>query len=212
MRVMQFNIDLDTVDPNGVFEDQTGSGAGEMTLDGAGVVGGEWIATDGLARQLGFESSGDINTVVFTITGFADVARNFPLSETVTGVNSDTVESAEYFYVVTSITRSATIGTNVEVGAVDEAATKIIPINWRVDNISLLAEVTGTVNYTLQQTFDNVQTSTAITWANVDDSNFVSATATATGNLNTIPVAMRMIINSHSAGAAVKLSISHSDI
>jgi hypothetical protein len=212
MKIMQFNVDLDDVDPNGVFEDQTGTGAGDMTLNGAGVVDGEWITPDGFAKQVGFESAGNIASVTFTVAGFADEDRHFALSETVTGVNANTVETTNYFYVITGITRSATIGTNVEAGPVDEATTEIIPMNWRANNVSLLAEVTGTVNYTLQQTFDDVHNTATPTWASVNSTDFVGATATKTGTLTTIPFATRLLINSYSSGAAVKLSISHSDI
>lgn len=214
MKPIQVNVDLATVDVNGIFENQTTAGAGAISLDGAEVTGGEWITPDGYAHQIAIDSAGDISGVTFTVVGFQDSARHVPLSEDITGVTTTAVESSNYFAVITGITVDGAVGSNAFAGVVDEAVSQIIPMNWRADNVSLNTSVTGTVNYTLQHTFDDVQDidEHPYTWNSIDDSNFVTATAAQTGNLNTVPRGLRMVINSYSTGAAVELSISHSDV
>lgn len=63
--------------------------------------------------------------------------------------------------------------------------------------ISLQADVTGTVNYTVQQTLDDVfDPSVTPTWFNHPDAALVGATADAQGNYAYVPRATRIVYNS----------------
>ena len=208
MRPKQINVDLATVDVNGIFENQTTAGAGSITLDGAEVTGGKWTSLDGFPHQISIDAAGDISGVTFTVTGYADINENIEISEDITGVTTTAVESTNYFYSITSITVDGAVGSNAFAGIVDEATSQIIPINHYADQLSILADVTGTVNYTLQQTFDDIQNDTfPYVWNDIDDTNLVGATTTQTATITTIPRAVRLKINSYSAGAAVELGI-----
>ena len=210
-RPKRIDMDLDDVDPNGVFEDQTLVGAGDFTLDGAGVTGGEWITPDGFAKQIGFESTGNISGVTFTVTGFQDVNRHIALSEAVTGPNNSTVETTNYFYVITQIAASGAVGTNTEAGPVDEAVTQLVPINTRGGNVAVNVAVTGTINYTAQHTFSDMAQSSSFTWQNHDDADLVSSTTTQSGNYIAMPTALRFRVNSYSSGAELAITITQRD-
>ena len=157
MRPIIIDIIPDDVDPNGVFEDQTLGGAGDFILNGSGVVDGEWISPDGFAKKIGFESAGNISGVNFTVNGFADADRHVAISETLAGPNANTVQTTNYFYVITSISADAAVGTNTEAGPVDELTSPVIPLNWRGGITSVNIDITGTMDITIQNTFDNIQ-------------------------------------------------------
>ena len=214
MRPIRTNVDLSTVDTNGIFEAQTLGGAGEVTLDGAEVTAGVWTALDGLAHQIGINCTADINTVVFTITGFRDSAGIIPITDTITGINNSTVESTEYFYSITSIAADAAVGTNIIGGAVDEAISRTIPLNWRGGVTSVNLDFTGTANVTVQQTFDDVQDldDLTYTWQDSPSGNLVNATANTNDAYEGLPTALRLKVNSYSTGAAVLMTIIQRDI
>lgn len=213
MKPKQINVDLATVDVDGIFENQTTAGAGSITLDGTEVTNGKWTSPDGFPHQIAIDAAGDISGVTFTVTGYADINENIQITEDITGVTTTAVESTNYFYSITSITVDGAVGSNAFAGIVDEATSQIYPINWRADNISLLASVTGTVDYTIQQTFDDIENETfPYTWEDIDDTNLVGATTTQTASITTIPRAIRLKINSYSTGAAVELGIITADI
>ena len=118
---------------------------------------------------------------------------------------------AQHRYIVLATTQTLGLiklgATNCESGFVDEAVTDPVPLNWRASPfvVGISAVVTGTVNYTLQHSFDDPQDGgEAMTWHDHDISDMVSVTATANGNYSASVRASRIKINSYSAGAAVK--------
>lgn len=214
MRRIEVKMDLADVDPNGVFEDQTLVGSGYFTLNGAGVTNGEWVSPDGFAKKIGFESTGNLSGVTFIVSGYEDKNKTILISEGVTGPNNSTVEATNYFYSIQSIVASGAVATNVEAGPVDEAISQIIPIkrtfsdrNERITGLTFIK--TGTINYTVQQTNDNVQSKDDRTfnWLNSDDSNVVNATTSKNSNYTTMPMAMRVKINSYSSGAELLIQV-----
>jgi hypothetical protein len=212
MRPKQFNIDLNDVDDDGVFADQTLGGAGSFTLNGAGISGGVWTSSDGFAKKIGFTSTGDISAVTFTVTGYLQKGNGILVTETLAGPNNNTVETTNYFYSITSVTAGAAVGTNTKAGPVDEAMV-IHPLNWRAGIIALDFIVTGTISYTIQQTFDELtQANYPFDWQNHDDPSLVGATTSQTGNYEAIPRAIRILINSYSSGAALQATIIQQDV
>lgn len=212
-RPIRIDMDLDDVDPNGVFQDQTTGGAADMTLNGAGVTDGVWTTPDGFAKRIGFESSGNISGVTFTITGFADKQKSAALSETITGPNADTVETTNYFYSITQIAVDGAVGTNTEAGPVDEAVSATIPVNWRGGITSYNLDFTGTADVTVEQTFDDVQNidDLAFTWQDSPSSKLVNATASTNDAYEGLPTAVRTKFNSYSSGARVITTITQRD-
>jgi len=214
MRPIRVNVDLSTVDTNGVFEAQTLGGAGAVILNGAEITSGVWTALDGFAKKIGINCSADISTTTFTITGFRDSAGIIAITDTITGINNTTVESSEYFYSITSIISDAAVGTNIIGGAVDESITRTIPLNWRGGITSINLDFTGTANVTVQQTFDNVQDLNNLTynWQNSPSASLVNATSSSNNAYEGVPTALRLVVNSYSTGAAVLMTIIQRDV
>ena len=61
-------------------------------------------------------------------------------------------------------------------------------------NVGIGCVVTGTVNYTIQHTFDDPQN--IVTWFNHDDPVFVAATANANSNYAYPVTASKILVNS----------------
>lgn len=214
MRRIEINMDLADVDDDGVFQNQTLGGSGYFTLNGAGVTSGEWVTPDLFAKQIGFTSTGNLSGVTFVVSGYQDKNKTILISEGVTGPNNNTVETTNYFYSIQSIAASGAVGTNVKAGPVDEAISQIIPIKRTNSDkaerqVGLTFIVTGTINYTVQQTNDDVQSLTDRTfnWLDSDDTNVVSATASKNSNYVAVPQAMRVKINSYSSGAELLIQV-----
>lgn len=214
MRRIEINMDLADVDDDGVFQNQTLGGSGYFTLNGAGVVNGEWVTPDLFAKQIGFASTGNLSGVTFVISGYQDKNKTILISEGVTGPNNNTVETTNYFYSIQSIAASGAVGTNVKAGPVDEAISQIIPTKRSYSDrsersVGLTFIATGTISYTVQQTNDDIQSLTDRTfnWLDHDDSALVSATISKNGNYIVVPEGMRVKINSYSSGAELLIQV-----
>lgn len=132
MRPVRVVVGVLTNDPNGIFEDQTAGGAGNLSLDGALVSNG--VASAAYAQKVSLESSGNLSAVTFTITGTdADGQR---ITESLAGPNNNTVHSTHHFKTVSNVAVDGTVGTNVEGGflASQGMVTPTIPLDYRQGN------------------------------------------------------------------------------
>lgn len=103
-----------SIDPDGIAESQTISGATTVTLNGALVSGGTYTGTP--ARKIGINSAGDDSGITFTIVGTD--SDNTALTEVVTGSGDipGIAYSTGHFKSVTSITTSGSTASTIEVG------------------------------------------------------------------------------------------------
>lgn len=70
--------------------------------------------------------------------------------------------------------------------------------------VSLQVTVSGTANYTVQQTLDNPNAAGVTpTWFDHPDANLVAQTVNRQGNYAYIPVAIRLVLNSGSGSATI---------
>lgn len=75
---------------------------------------------------------------------------------------------------------------------------------WSPGQVGIQLTVSGTVNYTLQQTMDdpnspfNPVPEASMTWVNSADTNVVGATATKQTNYQFVPLFCRVVLNSGS--------------
>lgn len=73
---------------------------------------------------------------------------------------------------------------------------------WSTGQAAVQVDVTGTVNYTVQTTFDDPNSPTnpvavgSVTWLPASDTNLVSANAAKSGLLSPVPVFARVLLNS----------------
>jgi hypothetical protein len=191
-------VDLDVADASltGFAEDVTGA---EFTLTAS-------AATDGLAHQVSIRNDSVTDHSGKTVTLVGTDPNGAALTEVVTAPGtSATVESTGYFLTLTSATPSATIGADTfDIGWVDEVATATYPIDWRSPyacNISV--DVTGTIDFTVQQTFANVLAGEAPVWANI--TALASKTADTTSTAAVGATAIRTLINSYSSAAELQV-------
>ena len=69
--------------------------------------------------------------------------------------------------------------------------------------VSLQVVVTGTANYTIQQTLDNPNDGSTPTWFDHPDTNLVAQTVNRQGNYAYIPTAIRLQLNSGTGSATL---------
>jgi len=209
MRPIIKNLDLDDVDDNSVFENQIIAGAGLFTLNGSGVVDGEWIISDGFARKISFKSLGDISATTLTITGYSDLNKTNLITEDVTGPNNETVVGTKYFAIITSISGNVGIGISIQSGFSSQAVTAALPINWRNGIASVNLDITGTMNVTVQNTFDKLQdlNNLDFSWQDSSIYTLVSTLQSVSAFYEGLPSALRLKVNSYNSGAECKLTI-----
>ena len=155
MRPIVQTRQLAAADPNGIAEDQQLGAAGNLALDGV-LVDSDGVAQLGGQRQVAFESAGNIATVVFTITGTDESGAL--ISEDITGINASTVLSTLNYATVTQIAADAAFASDVEVGTTGVGASQTVPLDQYLTpfNVSLGLVITGTVDVTVEFTFDDV--------------------------------------------------------
>ncbi len=137
-----------------VAQDQQLAAAGDLTLDGTLVVDG--VAQLGSQRRVILESAGNISATNFTVTGTDDSGAI--ISETLAGPNATTVPTELNFSTVTQIAADAAFATDVEIGTDDVGASQTVPLDQYLTpfNVSLALVITGTVDVTVEFTFDDI--------------------------------------------------------
>lgn len=209
MRRAEFNI-TPTIDDDGIATAQTASAAGYLTLNGALVSGGKW-SISGYGQKVTVTSGGNDVGITFTVYG-KDVDGK-TTTEVLTGANTGAVTTSAYMKEVDSVYASGATANTAKVGLVALSASPTYVVNYKMPNFkaSISEIVTGTVNATCQHTFDDVFASTwtaaSATWFPNDATELVGFTANQNGNYAFPPVACRTIINSASAGGAVRFIV-----
>lgn len=185
------------------------------------VTGATWTltatsCTDNYAHQISLKNNSLTNHSAKTATFIGTDADGFYLSETISmPAASSTVETTKYFKTLTSVTPSVTIGLDtMDIGWVDEFVSPTIGLDYYAGIAALNVIISGTINYTLQQTLNKIQTTdrTSINWINIDDANLVAATTNKNGNYIALPIATRLVVNSYSSGATIQYNISQRNV
>ena len=202
-RLIQVTVGpLAAASANNVALSQTPLAAGNLTLNGALVVGG--VALLDLPRRIIITSAGNDSTVTFTAYGtdFSGQA----LQASVRGVNIGAADFGVSFATVTRIATSAATAAAITVGTNTVADSRPIQLDrFGFAPTSLQVTVTGTVSYTVQSTLDDVNGLQGfgvplglanITWVNSSDTAVVAASATAQSNFAFVPNMCRIVLNS----------------
>jgi hypothetical protein len=197
-----------TPDPNGVCVDQQTAGAADLDLDGADVTGGVASFHDTATEygrvgyRLSIESAGDLSLVTFTVTG-TDAEGNAQ-SEDVTGPNATTVESTKYFRTVTSIAVDAAVGTDVEIGPVDEFVTAPFVLDLYSSNTNVAVDISGTISYSLEKCFERLTAGETANWV---PGGIATSTADDDAQYTAPTSAVRLVGHSFTGGATVGMNI-----
>ena len=203
MRPVIQSRQLDAADPNGIFLDQNPAAGVALTLDGAFVTAG--VAQLDVQRQVELESAANMSGFNFAIVGTDEQGRE--ITETIVGPNAGVSATSLDFFTVTSITPDGTLGSDVEGGTNVLGGSIPIPVDQYISptNIGLGVTIVGTVDVTVQHTFDDpfAGASTIFTW--FDHPTLVNVTADDDGNLAFPPRAVRLFTNSGAGTAGLAL-------
>jgi len=182
---------------NAISLSQTPTSA--LTINGA-------LATSGVAylltpRRVLITTTGNETGKNFTITG-TNQSGNV-IREILAGVNNTTTQSVLDYFTVTSITISAAAAAALTVGTSAVGGSPWVRMDeWALSSVSIQCNVSGTVNYTVQQTLDDPNNPTSpvdpslITWMNSADATLVGASTNIQSNSIYLPVYYRVMINS----------------
>ncbi len=190
---------LATADPDNIAQSQTPLAAGALTLNGELVVAGVAIMDN--PRRVLITTVSDESSKTFTITG-TNISGD-AISETITGPNATTAQSVLDYQTVASVTVSAATTGALTVGTNGVGGSPWVRFDeWAPSPISIQCDVSGTVNYTVQQTLDNPNSATnpvnvaSIAWINHPDTAMVGATTAIQGNYAYMPIFARLLLNS----------------
>lgn len=181
-----------------------------MTLTAAAGTG---IDTAGLGRKISIVSTGADGTIVFTVVG-TDI-NGIAKTETITGVTTTPVVSTNYYNLISSITPSATTANLISVGTNGLIETPVLPQNFYVRTaIAVKVNITGTINYTVQECFEDILKPVNMGGTQTTDAIFDNAvtaltakTANAYGQLRIGTTGMKIITASFTAGATLKFNV-----
>ncbi len=194
---------LTAASANNIALSQTPAAAGALTLNGSTVVNG--VAVLDHARRVLITTADTTHT--FTVTGTTPTGT--AISEVVGPITTSAFTTQD-FLTVTSVTINGAATAAVTVGTNGIASTPWARMDeWARPEISIQADVSGTVNYTVQSSNDDPNSNTnpvipsAMTWVNSPDTSAVAATAaiqTSYGGFNAYvamsPLWVRILLNS----------------
>lgn len=144
------------------------------------------VVIDGGAsrRSVSLTSTGNLSGIQFTIVGFDN--GNVTVNQTITGPNNSTVYTTTGYTTVRSITPNGTFTSGVSVGIGTSGVTNMfVPSQYTPDfNVGIGIYVSGSLNYTVQHTFDDIFTTSygSLRFFNNDDSSVVNATTSQDTN------------------------------
>ena len=197
MRPFVIDIDPATEDTVGFAENVTASAGAAFTL-------AETTAGDSLAHKVVITPSGSV-TGNYTITGTDSDGRT--QTEVLATDTTNAVTSVGYYLTLVSVLAPSGLGGEViDIGWADEVASKTIPLDWVEPSAAYVGvDVTGTINFTLQETPTNVWEDTTPAWFAL--SALTSKTADTAAIATIGVVAIRVVLNSYSAGAELQAYI-----
>ena len=187
------------------------SAAGAVTLNGSLVSGG--VATFDTARRVLFTTTADETTKTVTLVGTNGSGN--AIGETITLVNTSTVASVLDSKTLTSVVASAALTGNLSIGTNGVAGSAWVMCDpWALPPIGVQVAPSGTVNYTVQITYDDPNSPTnpvdpaLVNWSSTADTNLVAKTALAIGSLTNTPAYVRLLLNSQTNPGYATMTIS----
>ena len=170
-------------------------GAGAITLTAVPV-------TLDTARRVIVTSGGNDSGITFTIAGTNRDGN--PQSETIAGANIGAAQSTQDFLTVSAVTHSGTVSGTVTVGTNGVGSTGWFAVNRHTTpvNIGIGVAVSGTVNFTVEYTYDDVNAPFTGTFPTVWSLSALAAKSANTDSSITFPIfALRLTMNSGSGTA-----------
>ena len=177
-------------------------------LTGATGVLTTFLVTDSLAHNVSLTSAANLSAITMTVAGLD--ADGQAQTEAITGPNANTVYGAKYFSRLNTITFGATLGANtMDVGIKDVSICPTIPVDYIQNpfNVTLMGDISGTINWGVQYTEQAIYDSQPSTLVWFNHATLASKTADSDGASTATIRAVRLLINSLTAGATISLTI-----
>lgn len=207
------SLQLAAADADGYAQAQAPAAAGDLNLNGALVAGG--VGTPDVPRRVLITAAADESGKIFTVYG-TNYSGN-PQSEDVVGPNAGTAATTQDFKTVTGVAINGAAAGNVQVGTNGVASTPWVLDNFLVAswNLSVAVYVEGTVDYTVEHTYDDPNTSPTlyssmepnsfqppVVWPNLD---LTTESTSKEAQYNNQPIfAHRLTINSGDGRATMQ--------
>lgn len=199
MRPIKLALTPAALDLDGFSNNATGVGPFAITA----------APDDGMAHLVSFDTSANLSAITATITGTDADGRS--ITEAVTLPDATTGYSTKHFKTVSSVSVSATLGAStMDIGWGAISVSHTVMLNHQQDrfNVGLAVDISGTINYGLQVCYEdllNIAAASALSWF-VHDS-ITNETTDQTGTQSWPATAVRLIVNSVTAGATVNLFV-----
>lgn len=190
--------------------------AASLTGFASNVTGASWALTatnagDSLAHLVTIrnDSATDHSGKTAVLTG-TDADGNAQTETLNLPAGTATVTSTKYFLTLTSVVPSATIGVDtMDIGWDQVSVSPTIPLEWRSNaQAAMTADISGTINFTVEETYANVYDAAPSTLAWASITALAAKTADTSGAATLGANAVRFKTNTVTAGATVKLYIS----
>ena len=188
-------------DVDGIAASQTPAAGGVQSLTLAGALISDGKAVFLSPHRIGIASAGDDSGRTFTVTGKGIGGQ--PLTESVTGANAGTANTANYFLEVSSITTDDDTAGAITAGVSGLASSPWYPVNRRSCDfgVSFGCELVGSsaMTYTVEHTFDDLQNPLAVI-TTFDHDSVAAKSASDDGNYEYPPSGIRLIVTSFTSG------------
>ena len=195
-----------TVSATAVAASQTPGAAGNLTINGSDAANG--VATLPSPQRVLITTSD--TTHIFTVTG--TTLSGAVVTETV-GPITTSAYTAQDFATVTAVSINGAATGAVTVGTNGIAATPWVRLDeWAAAQVGIQCDVTGTVSFTVQSSYDDPNKGWAIVlpqnmvWINSSDTNAVNATANLQTQYAYAPTWVRALLNSGSGSVTMTVT------
>jgi len=193
---------------NNIAQSQS-PGAGAITINGSLATGG--VATLDQPRRVTIAPGGADSGITYTVVGTNRTGN--AISETVQGVNNpSTVTTTQDFKTVTAVTHTGTVAGTVTVGTSAIGSSQWFAIDTNADpiNVGIAVVVSGTINYTVEYTYDDPNVIALPTVFNISGGSLTAKTATADSQPNSFNFpcwGIRLTVNSSTSPATATMTI-----
>lgn len=170
-------------------------GAGAITLNGAAVTSG--VAILDTQRQVILTSGGNDSGITFTVNGTNGPGN--PISEAVTGAGIGIATTTLNFKTVTSVTHTGSVAGTLKIGTNTVGSTDWFFVDRYNTpmNFGMGCVVSGTVNYTVEYTYDDPNAPYTATFPTAFSlAGMTAKSATADDYIDNPFSAIRLTINS----------------
>lgn len=155
--------------------------------------------------------AGDESTNTFTVSG-TNWAGNM-ISEVIDGKNASASTSVLDYKTITSIVAKNATANTVEVGTAQSGGSRWVMLDsWAFSQVGLQVDVNGTIDYSVQQTFDNPAdivspvAAADVEWFDSTDSGVVTESASKQSYYAYAPTFVRIVANSGTGYATLRIT------